>query len=340
MARTRLGVLLASVLLILAPAVGAEEASPPGGGFGLPVDCAMGSLCTIQNYVDYDPGKGWKDHTCGSLSYDGHRGIDFRVPTEIEMRAGVAVVAAADGRVILAFDGQPDVLMQDSGPGKTREERNGNWVAINHGGGWVTTYAHLLKGSVAVKKGDRVKRGDKLGLIGLSGNSDFPHLHFAVAQGTRLLDPFTGLEPSADCGDQGTSLWSTGAAAQLNYRAGGLLSAGFLDRETDHREVMKGIALPSRISVKAPVLLFWIGAWGIREGDRETMWIIDPNGREFVNADRVIERNRAVLSRFVGRRLRGDAWPAGKYRGLYRVERLVGNTPVTIIDVVREVELR
>ena len=91
--------LLTGLLWALAGAPAPAQANdplpaPPGGGFGLPVDCAMGSVCSIQNYIDHDSGPGWLDHACGPLSYDGHRGIDFRVPTLIEMRRGVPVVAA------------------------------------------------------------------------------------------------------------------------------------------------------------------------------------------------------------------------------------------------------
>src|SRR3546814_15362188 len=88
------------------------------------------------------------------------------------MRRGVAVIAAADGEVLVARDGQPDRLMQDAGPATTVDERNGNWVALRHDDGWVTTYAHMRNGSLAVRVGKRVASGDKLGLVGLSGNTD------------------------------------------------------------------------------------------------------------------------------------------------------------------------
>ncbi len=318
----------------------AQTAAPPGGGFGLPLDCAMGEVCSVQNYIDHDPGNGWKDHTCGPLSYNGHRGIDFRVPTQIEMRQGVAVIAAAAGEVILAKDGQPDLLMQDTGPGKTRDERNGNFVAIRHGGGWVTTYAHMMKGTVAVKRGERVERGQKLGLIGLSGNSDFPHVHFAVTHKNRLLDPFVGMEPEAACGTAAESLWSPAAKAQLPYRAGGLLSAGFLNRQPNHREIMKGIEQPEFLSPKAPVLIFWIGAWGLRQGDKQSLTILAPNGEVFVTTVAEVERHKATVSRLVGKKRRSATWPQGRYRGLYRVERSVGGAKTTVIETVREIEIR
>src|SRR3546814_6955408 len=98
--------------------------------------------------------------------------------------------------------------MQDAGPATTVDERNGNWVALRHDDGWVTTYAHMRNGSLAVRVGQRVARGDKLGLVGLSGNTDFPHLHFAVTRGNVLLDPFTGQQPTAACGAAPGSLWS------------------------------------------------------------------------------------------------------------------------------------
>jgi murein DD-endopeptidase MepM/ murein hydrolase activator NlpD len=333
------GVIAALLIALPAPAL-AEVPAPPGGGFGLPLDCPADIACTVQNYIDHDPGPGWRDHTCGPLSYDGHRGVDFRLPTEIEMRRGVPVVAAAEGTVIIARDGQPDLRMADTGPGKTREARNGNWVAIDHGGGWFTTYAHMMQGSVVVADGQRVTRGDKLGLIGLSGNSDFPHVHFAVTWNNLLLDPFTGQEPSAACGEAAESLWSPAAQAQLAYRGGGLLSAGFLGALPTHRMVMDGIAAPAEIAADAPVLIFWTGSWGLLEGDRLVLTILGPDGEIFLTADHRMERDRATESRWIGKRRREAVWPVGRYRGLYRLERQVGDTTVTVIDVERDITVR
>lgn len=330
------GALLALVLLT-APALAQE---PPGGGFGLPIDCRADMACPVQNYIDHDPGPGWRDHTCGPLSYDGHRGTDFRVPTQIEMRRGVPVVAAADGEVIIARDGQPDRLMRDAPPATTVDQRNGNWVAVQHADGWVTTYAHLRQGSVAVTKGQRVARGETLGLIGLSGNADFPHVHFAVTHQNRLLDPFTGGEPGAACGAPGRSLWSPAAQAQLTYRRGGLLSAGFIGRQTSGREISEGIEAPPVIPADAPALIFWADAWGLLKGDRLVLTIVGPDGEVFVTAEHKLERDRATESRWIGRKRRDPAWPAGRYRGLYRVEREIGGETVTVIDVRRDVEVR
>ena len=68
------------------------------------------------------------------------------------------------------------------------ETLTGNHVVLDLGGGRFAMYAHLRQGSVAVKAGDRVRRGDVLGRLGNSGNSTEPHLHFHVADGTSPVD--------------------------------------------------------------------------------------------------------------------------------------------------------
>ena len=53
-------------------------------------------------------------------------------------------------------------------------------MLIDHGGGWRTQYCHMRQGSVRVRKGDRVRDRQRLGTIGLSGKTEFPHLHLSV----------------------------------------------------------------------------------------------------------------------------------------------------------------
>ncbi|MGH6947191.1 MAG: M23 family metallopeptidase, partial [Kiloniellales bacterium] len=147
--------------------------------FEVPVDCEIGVHCTVQNYIDHDPGPGAKDQTCGPLTYDGHDGIDIRVPTRRDMEESVPVVAAAAGVVKALRDGMEDISIRDPGADSVRGREAGNSVIVDHGDGWETQYSHMRRGSVAVEVGDRVDAGDRLGLIGLSGNTEFPHLHFS-----------------------------------------------------------------------------------------------------------------------------------------------------------------
>ncbi|MBR0532825.1 MAG: M23 family metallopeptidase [Bacteroidales bacterium] len=63
----------------------------------------------------------------------------------------------------------------------------GNVVAINHGNGYVTRYAHLE--NTRVSKGQKVSRGKQIGQVGMSGNSFAPHLHYEVLKDSARLDP-------------------------------------------------------------------------------------------------------------------------------------------------------
>jgi murein DD-endopeptidase MepM/ murein hydrolase activator NlpD len=69
----------------------------------------------------------------------------------------------------------------------TLETVGGNHVIIDIGGGYYAFYAHLKPGSIRVREGQRVKRGDVIGLVGNSGNSTEPHLHFHISDGNSPL---------------------------------------------------------------------------------------------------------------------------------------------------------
>jgi murein DD-endopeptidase MepM/ murein hydrolase activator NlpD len=90
------------------------------------------------------------------------------------------VLAVADAKVASTIEG-----LQNETPGKMPEniaieEADGNSVVLDLGGGRYALYAHLDPGSVRVHKGDTVKRGQVIGLVGNTGNSLAPHLHFHV----------------------------------------------------------------------------------------------------------------------------------------------------------------
>lgn len=63
----------------------------------------------------------------------------------------------------------------------------GNCIIVNHGFGYKTRYAHLS--AFKVKKGDKVKRGDLIGLVGSTGKSTGPHLHYEVEKGGKKVNP-------------------------------------------------------------------------------------------------------------------------------------------------------
>jgi hypothetical protein len=100
---------------------------------------------------------------------------------------GQEAIAVADGTVVKVIDGLPEQEPGEFPQGISPEEADGNSVILDLGGGNYALYAHFQPGSVRVKEGDRVRRGDVLALVGNSGNSLAPHLHFHVMNGPLSL---------------------------------------------------------------------------------------------------------------------------------------------------------
>jgi|KBSSwiStaDraftv2_1062776.scaffolds.fasta_scaffold00443_34 hypothetical protein len=106
---------------------------------------------------------------------------------------GKPVLAVADAKVITVKDGIPENIPGHFGKGSlavpmSMETLLGNTITLDLGGGQFAYYAHLQPGSLRVKVGDRVRRGQILARIGDTGSSFEPHLHFEVTTGSSALD--------------------------------------------------------------------------------------------------------------------------------------------------------
>ena len=152
----------------------------------------------ISNFVDHDaafPDK-LRDYTCGVRTYDtnsgyNHQGLDiYTWPfTWFQMENNMAeIIAPADGVIIFKSDGKPD---------KSCSFNNNQWNAVylRHDDGSVTWFGHMKSGSLTSKNvGESVVRGEYLGVIGSSGNSTGPHLHFEIYDSSdNLIDPYNGI---------------------------------------------------------------------------------------------------------------------------------------------------
>jgi hypothetical protein len=93
---------------------------------------------------------------------------------------GARVLAVADGTVVRAIDGLPNQVPGALPRGLNPLEADGNAVFLRLRDGRIVFYAHMIPGSLRVKAGDRVVRGEVLGRLGNSGNSSAPHLHLHV----------------------------------------------------------------------------------------------------------------------------------------------------------------
>ncbi len=135
-----------------------------------------GALGSLRDRLDRTPSimptQGWSSRGFG-MQYDPftgyqqmHKGID------IANRPGTPVIAPAKGKVVYAG--------YDAGG-------LGNLVAIDHGFGYITRYGHMSK--INVRIGQDVSRGDLVGLVGSTGYSTGPHLHYEIWRNGRALNP-------------------------------------------------------------------------------------------------------------------------------------------------------
>lgn len=302
--------------------------------FDLPIRCTPGQDCYIQNYFDRDPGPRWRDYSCGHLSYDGHTGTDIRLPDLKTMRAGVPAIAAADGTVVGLRDGVPDVpVLMKPGEPETGRYAAGNGVRIDHGDGWETQYSHMRQGSISVHMGQHVHTGDVLGLVGLSGNTEFPHVDFTVRHNGKPLDPFAPSGTTGTCDAGADTLWKPDTLKMLRYIPTGLLLAGWSGGAPDWNRVNDGTDLSPNINASA--LVFWIELFGAQKNDRQFFEIFGPTGNSFLKNEATLSSDKALWTAYAGKRRPPQGWQTGRYRAEYRLER----NGKTIIDVTREIKL-
>jgi murein DD-endopeptidase MepM/ murein hydrolase activator NlpD len=100
---------------------------------------------------------------------------------------GTDILAAKGGKVVEVVTDLPDQIPNQDPVGTTLETAAGNNVIIDMGNGQYALYAHLKPYSVTVHVGDVVADGQKLGLLGNSGNTTGPHLHFQVMDRLSVL---------------------------------------------------------------------------------------------------------------------------------------------------------
>lgn len=314
--------LLALPLAALAPqgSGGADQ------GLSLPVRCEIGKTCAVQNLVDRDPGPGAKDFRCGSLTYEAHNGVDFRLPDLAAQKAGVAVLAAADGTVLRVRDGVADISIKAAGAASVKGQECGNGLVVDHGGGLTTQYCHMRQGSLVVKSGQAVKRGQALGQVGLSGNTEYPHLHFTVRRNDVVVDPFAPTAGAGGACGSGAGLWNPATATQLAYKPRAVLNTGFAAGAVS-MDGVEAKSLPAP-GVATP-LVAYVRAIGLKVGDEAILTFTGPNGAVLTeNRSPPLTTAKAQSVLFTGKKAPASGWPKGRYEARYRVQ----NGGATAVD--------
>ena len=313
---------------------------------GIPVACDYGEDCIIFSYYDKSiEDDVYTDHTCGKLSYDGHKSTDFMLRNHTQMKDGVNVVASDSGTVVFTRDGMSDISVELIGEEAVRGRECGNGVIIDHKRGYKTEYCHLKKQSVTKDVGDYVEKGEIIGQVGLSGITSFPYLEFTVSLNGHPIDPFTGDNPitgeiNVPCDSLDIyPLWDKQTENRMQYITTSLLTMGFSEKVPHSQGAREGKFSKTIIQDDSKLMVFWVDIFGIVAGDQLKMSIIDPKGDVIKSELRPFTKNRRHNFQFIGYKHRDNELILGKYIGKVELLRKEGGNLERVVNTSAFVEV-
>jgi murein DD-endopeptidase MepM/ murein hydrolase activator NlpD len=247
----------------------------------------------ITNFVDINSAVGPNpfnqygstngDYNCGNRTYDtnagyNHAGIDISTwPWGWEKMENnkVEIIAAADGIIISKVDGNSSYSCGSS------QTNNWNAVVVRHADNSVAYYGHMKQGSLTTKAvGSAVVQGEFLGIVGSSGLSTGPHLHFEVHNASNaIVDPFFG-----SCSTTTTDSWWQ---SQLPYydKLINALSTHSTAPVVDQCPSTLNTTATNQNLEKGVTNYFAVWGKGLQASDVITTSIIRPNGTTYANYD-------------------------------------------------------
>ena len=205
----------------------------------------------------------------GGFTYNGHDALDITVPNFAASDAGVPIFAAAAGTVNFVEDRQFDRCSRvESCSG------NENWIRIEHANGFETRYVHIRRNSALVQNGQSVVAGQQIALMGSSGISSDPHLHFTVVEDGNVIETYQ--DP--------TRFWNN----PLPYAGNGVraIDWGFTHQDQSLRQLVER---PSDNDVffqsdgAGQQAHMWIQVHSLAATDTVNFRLFRPNGTQWAN---------------------------------------------------------
>lgn len=313
--------------------------------FRNPVDCTIGRDCWVLNYPDVGPENDGVaiDTACMARTYEGHKGTDIAIDGRAAMTRGVNVLAARDGTVLRVRDGEDDhfPLSEDQlSKIKADKKECGNAVLIDHGDGWQAMYCHMKRGSIIVTPNQTIKAGDKIGQVGASGMTEYPHLHFGLTKDGIVIDPFTGRDIAKPCDAAPGTASLFLKSSEIVYEPLTFMKNGFHDGTVTLDDIDNGIPVKTLLNNDAPALVFYSTMLGVRKGDKITAIITGPDEKIFAQSQSVAEKNRARHMVFVGRKiLATSSLMAGTYKAEIVVTRTNGKSEPTMFSAASSIDV-
>jgi hypothetical protein len=216
-----------------------------------------------------------------------------------------------------ARDGVADAFVTEANRAEVAGRECGNGVVIDLGQGWETQYCHMLRDSVAVRPGDRVVRGQRLGYVGYSGQVQFAHVHLSVRKDGKPIDPFTGRAQSDGCiagPNRGNGLWDDVAIEAFPYTGGDILGLGFV-ADPAATEMLEIDHEPPVPTAESPAFIFYMRGANLRLGDRIELKAQGPGGFAINYTSPPLDHSKATYQAYSGLKRTKPRWPSGTYQG-------------------------
>ena len=160
--------------------------------------------------------------------------------------------------------------------------------------------------------GQAVAAGQPIGRVGLSGQTEFAHVHLTVRHAGAVVDPFAP-------GPGATPLWTPAALKALAYKPGAVLNLGFASGPVTMEAVEAGAIAPPGID--SPALVAYGRAIELEVGDEVTLRLTGPDGAVLAQQQMRLDHDKAQSLLFAGRKRPAGGWVRGAYRADYTVNR-------------------
>jgi murein DD-endopeptidase MepM/ murein hydrolase activator NlpD len=171
-----------------------------------------------------------------------------------------------------------------------------------------------------VKPGQVVRAGQPIGRPGLSGETEFPHLHFEVRHRGQVVDPFAPLAPVAGGCGGGAPLWDGPTASAAAYKLRTILNFGFVSQPITASDVESGRAAEITPNAGAGDLIAYVRALGLQAGDVQRMVLTGPHGSVLFNQSTpALDHAKAQFFQMFGVRRSPGGWRKGPYTAVYSV---------------------
>jgi len=299
---------------------------------GLPVNCKLTVDCFVQQLPDIDPGHGTLDSLCGQATYQGHTGWDIRLRSLSDIARDVQVVAIADGTVSRVRDGVPDQIFEAANDRiRLKDKECGNGIVIDHQGGLSSQYCHLRNGSLSVRPGTQVRKGERIGALGSSGLAEFPHVHLSVRLDGKLIEPLTG-KPLENrdlaCGDLSGTLLDAASRQALVHPTVAILDVGLAAAPPELSGLVRDGG-PPLATARSGAAVAWLWAINVDEGSRFRIRLVGPGDVPLIDhTTNALPRRKANYLAYVGRK-------TGVKSGAYHLTADITNGEKAIVSKVR-----